>query len=100
MDKLGVGLIGSDVHVSGYIKAFTACPHVDLIGAADDSENTAQDLSRQGQMKYATTNHQQLLDRRYPDHLGLYPDLFHAEHAIAALQAGKHVYARNRWQSI
>ena len=47
--------MGSDVHVSGYIKGFGACPDVELIGVADDNEETAQDLCRQGQMKYATT---------------------------------------------
>ena len=92
MAKLGVGLMGSDVHVSGYIKAFTACPSVELIGVADDSKETAQELCRQGQMKYATTNYQQLLeDENIQIVLVCTPDLFHAEHAIAALRAGKHV---------
>ena len=92
MNKLGVGLIGSDVHVSGYISGFTACPHVELIGIADDDEDTAQDLYSQGQMKYATTDYQQLLDDTdIQIILVCTPDLFHAEHAIAALRAGKHV---------
>ena len=47
MDKLGVGVMGSDVHVSGYIKAFVACPDVELIGVIDDDEKTAQDLCHQ-----------------------------------------------------
>ena len=92
MNKLGVGLIGSDVHVSGYIEAFTARSAVELVGVADDDEDTAQDLCRQGQMKYATTNYQQLLDdENIQIVLVCTPDLFHAEHAIAALRAGKHV---------
>ena len=92
MNTLGVGLIGSDVHVSDYIKAFTACPDAELIGVADDNEETAQDLCRQGQMKYATTDYQQLLDDAdIQIILVCTPDLFHAEHAITALRAGKHV---------
>lgn len=92
MDKRGVGLIGSDVHVSGYIQAFATCPDVALIGVADDDEKTAQDLCLQGQMRYATTSYQQLLDDEdIQIVLVCSPDLFHAEHAIAALRAGKHV---------
>ncbi|MCE2394803.1 Gfo/Idh/MocA family oxidoreductase [Candidatus Poribacteria bacterium] len=97
MNKLGVGLMGSDVHVSGYIKAFTACPDAELIGVADDEEQIAQDLCRQGQMKYATTDYQQLLDDAdIQIILVCTPDLFHAEHAIAALRAGKHDGGRYR----
>ena len=92
MDKLGVGLIGSDVHVSGYISAFTACPNVELIGVADDDEEIAQQLRRQGRIQFATTNYHQLLDDEdIQIILVCTPDLFHAEHAIAALRAGKHV---------
>ena len=92
MDKLGVGLMGSDVHVSGYIKAFTACPDAELIGVADDDKQIAQDLCRQGQMRYATTNYQQLLDDEdIQIILVCTPDLFHAEQAIIALRTGKHV---------
>ena len=92
MDKLGVGLIGSDVHVSGYISAFTDCPNVELIGVADDDEEIALQLCRQGQMKYATTSYQELLDdENIQIVLVCTPDLFHAEHAIVALRAGKHV---------
>ena len=92
MDKLGVGLIGSDVHVSGYIQAFAACRDVELIGVADENEETARDLCLQGEMRYSTTRYQQLLDDEdIQIVLVCSPDLFHAEHSIAALRAGKHV---------
>lgn len=92
MDRLGVGVIGSDVHVSGYIGAFSACPDAELVGVADDDKKTAHDLCRQGQMRFATTSYQQLLDNQdIQIVLVCTPDLFHAEHAIAALRAGKHV---------
>lgn len=92
MNKLGVGLMGSDVHVSGYIRAFAACPDVELIGVADENAETAHELCLQGQMQYSTTRYQQLLDDKdIQIVLVCSPDLFHAAHSIAALRAGKHV---------
>ena len=61
MKKLGVGVVGSDVHVAGYIEAFLAHSEVDLIGACDSGEETAKDLAAQGSMKFATTNYADLL---------------------------------------
>ena len=35
MKKLGVGFVGSDVHIGGYVKAFGANPNVELLAACD-----------------------------------------------------------------
>jgi UDP-N-acetylglucosamine 3-dehydrogenase len=92
MKKLGVGFIGSDVHVGGYIKAFSSIEAVELIGVGDEREETAEALCRQGEMRYFTTDYQRLLaDDDIQIIMVCSPDCFHAEHAIAALRAGKHV---------
>ena len=92
MKQLGVGFVGSDVHIGGYVKSFHANPKVELISACDSNEETAQNIAAQGQMKFSTTDYENLLTNQAIDVIMVCsPDHFHAEHAIAALRAGKHV---------
>jgi len=92
MKNLGVGFIGSDVHIGGYVKSFSANPKVELIGACDSDEAAAKNIAAQGDMKFFTTNYEELLENEEIDIIMVCsPDHFHAEHSIAALESGKHV---------
>ena len=92
MEKLGVGFIGSDVHIGGYVKSFFANSKVELIGAYDSNEETAKDIAAQGDMKFFTTDYEELLRNEDIDVIMVCsPDHFHAKHSIVALRAGKHV---------
>ena len=62
MKKLGVGVVGSDVHVGGYIEAFTAHPKVKLIGACDSDAETAKDLAAHRSRKFSATDYEELLE--------------------------------------
>ena len=92
MNKLGVGFVGSDVHIGGYVKAFFAQPDVRLIAACDSEEDSAREVAAQGNMGSWTTCYQELLENPKIDVIMVCsPDHFHAAHSIAALNAGKHV---------
>ena len=92
MRKLGVGFVGSDVHIGGYVESFLANEKAVLIGACDNSQESAENISDQGSMEYFTTDYQRFLEDESIDIIVVCsPDHLHAEHAIAALRAGKHV---------
>ena len=92
MSKLGIGFVGSDVHVGGYVKAFLAHPDVRLIGACDSEDDGAREVAAQGNMDLWTTCYEELLENPIIDVIMVCsPDHFHAGHSIEALRAGKHV---------
>ena len=92
MRKLGVGFVGSDVHIGGYVESFLVNEKAVLIGACDNSQESAENISDQGSMEYFTTDYQRFLEDESIDIIVVCsPDHLHAEHAIAALRAGKHV---------
>ena len=92
MRKLGIGFVGSDVHVGGYVKAFLAHPEVQLVGACDSDEVNAQEVAAHGNMGLWTTCYEELLENPVIDVIMVCsPDHFHASHSIEALRAGKHV---------
>ena len=92
MNKLGVGFVGSDVHIRGYVKAFLARPEVRLIGACDSDEDSAREVAAQGNMTLWTTSYVELLENPGIDAIMVCsPDHLHASHSTSALRAGKHV---------
>ncbi|MDE0043438.1 MAG: Gfo/Idh/MocA family oxidoreductase [Candidatus Poribacteria bacterium] len=92
MSKLGIGFVGSDVHIGGYVKAFLAHPDVNLVGACDSEEGSAREVAAQGNMALTTTCYEELLENPEIDVIMVCsPDHFHAAHSISALRAGKHV---------
>lgn len=94
MDRIGVGLIGAG---GGYgsrdsLPGFQANPHVAVVAICDKDEDRVRVIARGNGVPYWTTDYRHIVEREdvqivvvdTPDHL-------HAEHSIAALQAGKHV---------
>ena len=97
---LKIGLIGTGfmgkTHVYGYATAdrvFDLPYQLELVTVADVSEDIAQSAAHSLGFKRSTSNWLDLIDDRDLDLISITsPNEFHKEMAIAALEAGKHVY--------
>ena len=92
MDKLGVGMIGcggiSRLHAESWQKVSCA----DIIACADVDEAKAQEFKQKFGVPDAVTDYRRLLEREDVDAVDIcIPTFLHAEVAVAAAQAGKHV---------
>ena len=99
-EELKIGLIGTGfmgkTHVYGYATAdrvFDLPYKLELVSVADVSEDLAQSAAHSLGFKRSTSNWLDLIDDRDLDLISITsPNEFHKEMAIAALEAGKHVY--------
>ncbi len=94
MRKARLGIIGAGLR-SGIAK-YWHDPNGQsmIVGAADVSEERLRNFQEKvNQDAFTTTDYRELLKRDDIDAVAvLSPDYLHEEHAIAALEAGKHVY--------
>lgn len=93
MDKLRIGVIG--VGGRGQIaNHWRDSDRAVVVAGADVREDFITDFKkRMGDQVFTTLEYRELLDRSDVDAVAVCsPDFMHEEHAIAALQAGKHVY--------
>lgn len=93
MDKLRFGVIG--VCGRGALaNSWRDSERAMVVAGADVFESKLADFrSRMGDSVFTTLDYRELLDRSDVDAVAVCsPDFVHEEHAIAALQAGKHVY--------
>lgn len=92
MGKIGIGVVGagsiSNMHVSNY----AANPHVELRAICDVNRERAEQMAAQYQARVVYTDYKELLANPEIDAVSIctWNDT-HAEIAIAALEAGKHV---------
>ncbi|MEH7011576.1 Gfo/Idh/MocA family oxidoreductase [Neobacillus niacini] len=94
MDTVRIGIIGSGLR-SGIAKYWhNPGGKSVVVGAADVSMTRLKEFQEKiNEHAYITTDYRELLERKDIDAIAiLSPDYLHEEHAIAALQAGKHVY--------
>jgi UDP-N-acetylglucosamine 3-dehydrogenase len=94
MAQLGVGIIGAAGSYASRdsLLGFQANPHTQVTAVCDLNADVVKQIARGNSIPYWSTDYHALLAREdvqivvvdTPDHL-------HAEHAIAALAAGKHV---------
>ena len=85
---IGAGAIASHVH----IPAFQSIPGVEVVAVADPKEGRAAEVARQHGIAHAFQDYRDLLAIGGLDVVSVCsPNAFHAEHSIAALEAGAHV---------
>ncbi len=91
---LGVGIVGGGGIARGaHQPGFAALPNVDIVAVADPVKGRAADFARDFDIPNAYTDYRDLLKRDDVDVVAVAtPPFAHAEAAIAALEAGKHVF--------
>lgn len=93
VDKVRIGVIG--VCGRGTIaNEWKESSRAEVVAGADVKEKNLADFKeRFGESTFTTLDYRELVERKDIDAvLVASPDFMHEEHAIAALQAGKHVY--------
>lgn len=91
---LGVGIIGAAGSYGSRdsLPGFKANADATVVAVCDVHESAVQTIARSNQIAFWTTDYRRLVER---DDVQIVvvdsPDHLHAEHAIAALDAGKHV---------
>ncbi|MDQ8734782.1 Gfo/Idh/MocA family oxidoreductase [Paenibacillus sp. LHD-38] len=94
MKQLRIGILGAGGR-SSIIQYWHKPNGNSVVVAAADISLTALEQFQQNvnQEAFVTTNYKEMLAREDVDAIAIFtPDYMHEEHAIAALQAGKHVY--------
>ncbi len=93
-ETLGVGIIGAGGIARGaHQPGFAAQPNVDIVAAADPMPGRAAQFAHDFDIPHAYTDYCDLLRRDDIDMVSVAtPPFAHAEAAIAALEAGKHVF--------
>lgn len=92
MTKLGIGVIGAGSIANMHLKSYVANPDVELIGIHDHNVARAQEQAERYGAAHAFATLEELLARDDIDAVSICTwNNSHAELAIAALDAGKHV---------
>ena len=89
--KLRVGVIGLGVGRT-HLRAYQGMPDVEIAAVADVSEEARERARQEFAVPLAFSDYRELLERPDVDAVSICtPDRLHAEQALAALDAGKHV---------
>ncbi|MEH7179273.1 Gfo/Idh/MocA family protein [Neobacillus vireti] len=94
MEQLRIGVIGTGGRSTIVEYWHNPTGNSIVVGAADVSVEALEKFKKEiNEEAFVTTDYRELLSREDIDAVAiLTPDYLHEEHAIAALQAGKHVY--------
>jgi len=91
VDPIRAAVIGLGIG-RHHIQAFQHVPGVEVVAIADTDEKALDRARSDFSIPFATTEYQRVLERDDVDIVSICtPDRFHAEQALAALDAGKHV---------
>src|SRR5262245_15696858 len=92
---IGLGVIGMNPHnMGGTMRLLAGVPDLRyrLVAACAKRPEVLEAYARETGIPFATTDYRELVRRPDVDVVAVYsPDALHAEHCIAALDAGKHV---------
>ncbi len=93
MDKVRMGVIGVCGR-GGIANHWRDSERAEVVAGADVSSAALADFrSRMGDQVFTTDDYRRMLERSDVDAVAVTsPDFMHEEHAVAALQAGKHVF--------
>ena len=92
MDMIRMGMIGCGGRGTLY-KLWREDPRVEIVAGADPKPAAREAFAAEAPDAFVTEDYRRLLDRRDIDAIAVCsPDFLHREHAVAALDAGKHVF--------
>ena len=92
MSTIGVGVIGAGLLGDVHARVYQRLSGIDLIAICDLDEDRARTVSNKYGVSTHYTNYQALLNNADIQAVSIAtPDFAHAEIAIAAAQAGKHI---------
>src|SRR5687767_9067801 len=92
METVGVGIIGSGFIADLHAAAIAMVPEIDLVAVASPSKGKAAAFAHERGIPHAYEDYRSLLERRDIHLVSLaLPNDRHAEAAIAAAAAGKHI---------
>jgi predicted dehydrogenase len=92
-ERVHVGIIGAGARGSELLREALACPNVDCLGIADIYTKRLEEPRQIAPNATSYTDYRSLLDDAAIDAVLIAsPQHLHAEHFVAALDAGKHVY--------
>ena len=92
MDQVGFGVIGAGLFGENHALVYSRLPGVELVAVCDQNEERAREIAERYGARSYYTDYEQLLAA--PDIKAVSiatPDFAHAEIALAAAQAGKHI---------
>jgi len=92
MAKTGFGIIGLGIWGETHLMAYTAHPEVDLVKICDLNKSRARKMAKQYGVKEYCTDYREILDDPRISAVSIVtPDFAHAEIAVAAAKAKKHI---------
>jgi predicted dehydrogenase len=92
MERVGFGVIGAGLFGENHAVVYSRLPGVELVAVCDQNEERAKEIAeRYGARTYYTDYQKVLADPEIKAVSIATPDFAHAEIALAAAQAGKHI---------
>ncbi|MDQ1912804.1 Gfo/Idh/MocA family oxidoreductase [Paenibacillus sp. GD4] len=94
MNKLKLGLVGTgNIVKNAHMPGWSSHPEIEIAAVCDTNKQLAEAFATEFGIMAVYSDYRDLLKRDDIDVIGIgTPNLFHSEVAIAALQAGKHVF--------
>ncbi|HJX22997.1 MAG TPA: Gfo/Idh/MocA family oxidoreductase [Candidatus Bathyarchaeia archaeon] len=91
MKKLGIGVIGTGFWGKNHVRVYKELKGAELKAISDTNEATAKAIAEKYGVDWYTSN-QRLLERDDIDAVSICtPTIFHTEHALEAIECGKHL---------
>ena len=92
MSNIGFGVIGAGILGDVHARVYQRLPGIDLVAVCDLDEDRARTVANKYQAQSYHTDYQAILNNPNIQAVSIAtPDFAHAEIAIAAAQAGKHI---------
>lgn len=91
-ERVRVGMVGAGSMARAHIHAFSAIEGVEITAICDPDEDRVRQVAAECAIPFAASHHSEVIAHEAVDAVVIAsPDFAHAEQAVEALQAGKHV---------